>query len=378
MSILNIFIPKIIPTQLDPDRRYNPSDPKSVLYSNVFAKCALLNMKEYGERDFYHFVNWLAKRGYCNVIRFFLTWADDWNVYRKINTPHPLNWNTFQFDVETIDPLYKNTVLDRAEFVADTGIKLEIITKYNVHGWDAHWQNPRNSNGFRGSPFYWDRDYGLWEWESYAEAQPKDIPEYAHGEITEEKAWEWIRQFKANKEYDIWFISEMIKSIEARIGKRYIIGQNEVPMGHGQHQQMKQFIYTPLGIPKRRLITSPPGDFVLAGKAEGYMLDLHGIRTVEQYEKAKRQLLEAGITESVRINSDGYGPYWYQAPNESAEFAFKQYRDLVIEIFRNGDYPQGNGWFYGKGRCSFGQLKKEIEQPCATLQHQHKVIILGR
>jgi len=378
-----LFLPELKPKQLDIERIYDPKNPDSIMYSNIFAKCSELNMTEYKERRFFKFVNWLAENNYCNVIRCFATWTDDWDVYYnktknigKVNAPHPLDWKTLQFDVETIDPLYEETLLNRLEFVADTGITPEIIFKYQPHGWGAHWQNPQNSSGFRGSQFYWDRDYGLWQWEEYAEAEPEAIPEYRDGKITRETALKWIRQYKANKEYDLWFIPYMIQKIKDRIGNRFIIGQNEVIAGFGFHQQMKNLVYKPQGLTKRRLITSLPFDFALAGKAKGYTLDIHGIRTVAQYEKVKAELAKAGITEQIRVNSDGYGPYWYQTPDESDKFAEKQYRQLVTRVFKNGDHFQGNGWFYGKRKCRFIRLERQLEVPNKILKHRHKAIIL--
>lgn len=340
-------------------------------YGNVFAKCALINKAEYSEEDFIKFIDWLAENNACNCLKVFLEGQWGYDTYDLIHLPHPYNSRTREFNIMKFNMEWWETILKRLHEIEKRKIRPIVITDWLVNNMHSHWLAQDRNTGWYGQKTYWDKDYGLWQWEEYADADPEALKEYREGKINRATAEEWIRQYAACRGYQLWRYNWIYSKLEQEFGKWIMYHHNEVPAGGNWHG-IKAQIMDSHGIPKRRRITSTYMDFMVEKNeiANNYILDFHGVKRKEQYLEVKKALLDHDRTDPVIVSPDGYGFYWFKDEEQTQKEAEKEYRELLIDIHQDGNMYLGNEWWYNPFDkiCDIEVLKNRLVIPNKILK----------
>jgi len=150
-------------------------------------------------------------------------------------------------------------------------------------------------------------------------------------------------------DYILWFYDQTIRPIWDEFAPYVTFDQNEINARTFWHID-KDKILNGFGVPPEHRSTSLPFrlDELPPRIWRRFVLDVHGIRTLERYLEVREEAKRAGIDRRMLISSDGFGDKWLSS--------YKELEKLSHQVYQDGNDIQGNNWFRAEAGYDFNKL----------------------
>lgn len=330
------------------------------LWLSTFAKCGLINYKEFTSEDYRKFVLRVARHSLLNVIEEFLFGVWSPGTDKLVRIPVKKKLIGHKYILWKRDQKYFSQLCQRIDWKAQAEIVTDGVLNDNcqLHArpkgwWEKHWLNPKNNKGYplvetgeRVLP-HWERRAWYW-WHRYDHPWKPDMtPE----DLEEMKRYQATRDYLKEEIYG-WLVPEL----KSRFGKMVIFHNNEVTSYLNWHRAIKDILIGH-GIKGRvrRVSSLLALDYYRDKSAiwNWWIQEIHGINSLHTYEWAKEKIAYDGV--KLLCSEDG-GGWWTKAPpGPERQKQLKDRRMLIRKIFEDGNYGfTFNLWLYES--CNFADL----------------------